>query len=134
MEQLTTQNKSVSITTNQNELLVKELYHINYIVNYPLSDIMLEGWDKTIKELEPEITNEVIKWILDNVKLGFMDWDNKKGIQNIFEGFRMYINYKIALDAKESNDGYFPQKQINNKWNILYAKYKKNKYDNQMVY
>jgi hypothetical protein len=135
MEQLTTQKKLVNITTsNKISNLSKELYHINYLINYPLSDNMIEGWERTLNELEPEITAEVIKWIVDNSKLGFFEWDNKKGIQNIFEGFRKYINYKIALDAKESNDGYFPQKPINNKWNFLYVKYKKNKYDNQMVY
>ncbi len=132
MELQTTQNKSVSIITNKNELLVKELYHINYVVNYPLSDIMLEGWDRTIKELEPEITNEVIKWILDNVKLGFMDWDNKKGIQNIFEGFRLYISYKIKERSVECEK--LGIRENLNKWNILYLKYKKNKYDNQMAY
>ena len=130
--ELQTQNKSVSITTNKSEQLVKELYHINYVVNYPLSDIMLEGWEKTIKELEPEITNEVIKWILDKVKLGYIDWDNKKGVQNIFDGFRKYIEFKIReVDAQSKRGGVHTP---STKWNLLYVKYKKNTYDNQMVY
>lgn len=75
---------------------------------------MLEVWANTILELEPEINESVIKWIVDKMKIGIIDFDNRKGIQNIFDGFRKYIDYKIK--AENSRDF--------TKWNSLYVKYR----------
>ena len=93
--------------------LIKQLFHVNCLVAYPISDTMLEVWANTLSELEPEITPEVVKWIVDKMKLGMLDFDNRKGIQNIFEGFRKYISHKI----KEENS-----REVT-KWNLLFQKY-----------
>lgn len=83
------------------------------MVAYPISDTMLEVWANTLNELEPEITPDAVKWIIDKMKVGIIDFDNRKGIQNIFEGFRKYISHQI----KESNS-----REIT-KWNALHVKY-----------
>ena len=84
--ELQTTNKLVNITTN--EQMIKELYHVNYLVAYPLSDTILEGWCKCIIELKPETTPEDIKKMINKMKLGLIPYDPKLGIQNIFRGLR----------------------------------------------
>jgi len=76
--------KNQLVNTTINEQIIKELYHINYLVAFPLSDLMLEGWAKSIQELAPELTPERLKKIINGMKVGVVNYDTKKGIQNIF--------------------------------------------------
>ena len=82
--ELQTTNKLVNITTS--EQIIKELYHVNYLVAYPLSDIMLEGWAKCIIDLKPKTTPEDLRKVINKMKLGVIPFDPKLGIQNIFKG------------------------------------------------
>lgn len=107
-------NKLASITIN--EQLVKQLYHFNYLTSYPINDSTLEGWARSIEELEPIITPDVIRWICDNMKIGKIDYDNRKGIQNIFNGFRKWINYQQSINPTDE-------------LSLLYRKYKLNSED-----
>lgn len=111
--QQTNKNQSVSITTKED--LSKALYHFNYLTSFPYSDLVLEGWANSIIELEPAITPEIIKWITDKMKVGLIDFDAKKGIQNIFVGFRVYIDLKLLNVASPETP----------KWSKLYQKYRK---------
>ena len=57
-----TENQLANTTTN----LIKELYHVNYLVAYPISDIMLEGWAKCLTELAPGMSSYVLKEIIED--------------------------------------------------------------------
>jgi len=92
--------------------MVKQLYHLNHLTPFPVSDNILERWSASIQELEPEITPEVIKWICNNMKIGWIEYDNRKGIQNVFIGFRSWIKEHQEILGKE-------------KYKTLYDKYKK---------
>lgn len=71
------------------ETMAKELYQVNYLTSYPISDLMLEGWAKCILELRPDTTTSDIKTVIDKMKVGDLPFDNKKGIQNIFVGLNL---------------------------------------------
>lgn len=101
--------------------LINELFYVNCIVAYPVSDTTLEMWSKSILELEPEITPEVVKWIMNKMIMGLIPYDSKIGIQNIFNGFRKYIDFQI-----NESGATVPYGTIT-KWNILYKKYNLNK-------
>jgi len=90
---LQTTNKSVSTTINED--MVKELYHVNYLVAYPLSDLMLEGWAKCISELKPELKPLELRELINKMKLGVIPYDPKLGIQNIFKGLNWKPNHII---------------------------------------
>jgi hypothetical protein len=93
----TLQKTQASITINDN--FVKQLYHVNYLVNYPISDIMLEGWTRSINELMPEATPQDIKFVIDKMKLGEIKFDSRKGVQNILVALKSYTK-KSYLDPK----------------------------------
>ncbi len=92
--------------------LVSELFHLNFLTPFPVGDDMLENWAVSLQELEPMITPEVVKWICDNMKIGRIGYDNKKGIQNVFIGFRAWIRVNRIELGKE-------------KYTELHEKYKK---------
>lgn len=100
-------------------LMLKQLAHLNCLSrSFPISDSMLEIWAESLMELEPEITPDVIKWIINQMKMGFISYNQNEGMQNIFNGFRKYIDFQ--------NSKREPGSPLN-KWNELYKKYNTNK-------
>jgi hypothetical protein len=101
LQKTTTENQLANITTKED--LVKQLYHVNYLVSYPVSDLMLEGWANSIMELVPEITTKDIKSITDRMKMGTYPFDSRKGIQNIFNGYVLLLKDRISWYNKEKD-------------------------------
>jgi len=77
--------------------LIKALYHVNLLVTYPITDGMLEIWASSIQKLKPEITPAVLTEIIDQMKLGKINYDPQKGIQNIFYGYDRLKSIKLGL-------------------------------------
>lgn len=116
MENLEQPQNQLTTTPEKLAELAKAVYHFNYLTAFPVADYMLEAWAKVIAELEPEITPEVVKWIIDRMKTGHIAYNDKIGIQNVFNGFRVYISAKIQ-ELKENP----PERE---KWSSLYKKYR----------
>ncbi len=112
-EQANTQIKKVDVA------LVKAVYHFNYLTSFPMPDTMLEFWANSINELEPELTPDVVKWIADRMKTGHIQYDHRLGIQNVFNGFRVYLNFKI----KEATQATPIDMKSRDKFSALYKKY-----------
>ena len=93
--------------------ITKELYRINYLTSYPLSDKMLEDWSVCIYRLEPFITPEVLRELIDSMIIGSYDYIPSKGIQNIFNNFKIWVKVKRATDHDnkylEIYKKYYPQ-------------------------
>lgn len=81
--QLQKVNQSLELSDKELSLAV-EIFHVNQVMPYPLSDLQISDWAKSINELMPEVSSADIKKIIDDFKLDNIEWDNKKGIQNIF--------------------------------------------------
>ena len=90
-----TENQLANTTTN----LIKELYHVNYLVAYPISDSMLEGWAKCLTELAPGMSSYLLKDIIDKMKMGHIAYDHKKGIQNIFIAYQKMNKINTYTDG-----------------------------------
>ena len=84
----TIQKQSANITIRKE--MVEQLYHVNYLVAYPVSDLMLEGWARSISELMPDVTEFDIKRIIDEMKVGKIKFDSRKGVQNILIALKSY--------------------------------------------
>lgn len=80
----------------------KELYRLNLILPYPLSGSALADWAKCINELTPSATPETLRVIINKFIANDLEYDYKKGIQNIFIALRPYQQKKLT--AKEIDD------------------------------
>lgn len=93
--QLTT-NQSQGIVLSPKEIeIALQVYHINHLTAFPLSDQLIDEWSRSISELRPEVTPEQIKEVIDGMKQGYIEFDNRLGIQNIFKALdagRIQIN------------------------------------------
>lgn len=78
----------------------KELFQVNYLVAYPLSDAAIEGWTNCILELRPQTTIEELRSVINKMKTGEIEYDTKKGIQNIFRGIKE-LNPIKRIEADE---------------------------------
>ena len=87
--------QSLEITTVNN--IAKAVLHFNQLTPFPYSDIQIMDWAKSINELTPELTPDIVKKIIDKYKLGIYEFDTKLGIQNIFNGYRLILEEKIQF-------------------------------------
>lgn len=78
-------NNNLSTPLNKKELeIAKELWHVNQILTYPLSDSQIEAWSISINELKPVLIISDLTKAINLVKIGRIEWDNKVGLPNIF--------------------------------------------------
>ena len=91
------------------------IVHINQLTPFPYSDFQLIDWAKSINELTPELTPDILKKIIDKYKLGIYEFDSRAGIQNIFRGYKLILGEKMEFLRKlrnQSNEAEL-NKQIN---------------------
>lgn len=80
--------------------LCLQIWHMNKLLSYPLSDPQIESWAKTINELTPQLTPEQLRFIINGMMLGELDFDPKVGIQNIFKNYKKIVAKKILTSEK----------------------------------
>jgi len=93
LQKITTESQLAN--THQQVEFTKQLFHVNCLVSYPINDVMLEVWTKSINELAPEMTSDDLKFIIDKMKIGVYPYDHRVGIQNIFKGYKKLIESKV---------------------------------------
>lgn len=74
-----------NLSIGVNKEIAKQVYHINQLIPFPLTDIQIEDIAKSLEELIPELTPQQLKKMIDRFKFGYYEWDKTKGIQNIFK-------------------------------------------------
>ena len=80
------------------------IVHINQLTPFPYSDFQLIDWAKSINELTPELTPDILKKIIDKFKLGIYEFDSRAGIQNVFRGYKLILGEKIEYLRKQRNE------------------------------
>lgn len=73
------------VNQNIDSSIAKQVYQINQLIPYPLTDIQIEDVSKSLSELLPELNSEDLKTIIDRFKMNHYEWDRTKVIQNIFK-------------------------------------------------
>jgi hypothetical protein len=74
----------------------KELYRLNMLLPYPLSGTAIEDWAKCINELAPYAKPDMLRTIINRFISNDLEYDYKKGIQNIFIALRSYNQPKLT--------------------------------------
>ena len=93
-------NSSLSIV---NLDLAKQVYQINQLVPYPLSDVQIEDIARSLDRLVPELTPELLGLMMDRFKYGYYQWDRTQLIQNIFNNLGSILSekYKDQVELHE---------------------------------
>lgn len=74
------------------------------LLPYPLSGTAIADWAKCINELAPYATPEMLRTIINKFISNDLDYDYKKGIQNIFIALRPF---EAQINEPGSVDDYF---------------------------
>lgn len=97
------ENQLEKINTNRNlPLNIKELkiaeiiWEINTLTSFPLSDLLIKAWSRSINELRPNQDLKILSTIVNMMKSGSIDFNNRMGIQNIFLALKKYDKIKIG--------------------------------------
>lgn len=91
-------NQSLELTDKELEI-AQVVFLVNQLISYHLSDLQISDWARTISRLKPDITPEYLNKIIDLFIVGDIEWDTRKGIQNIF----MAINKPKGYSPEEIN-------------------------------
>lgn len=65
-------------------------------MNYPLTDIQIESWSKSINELRPNQDLKKLNAIINMMKIGSIEFNSRLGVQNIFLALKKYDKIKIG--------------------------------------
>lgn len=77
------------------------LSEINQILQFPLSDEMVTNWSETILEANKDVDLNILRFVVFMFKLGEFEYDQKKGIINIFNGLKRTL--KLERIVKDLN-------------------------------
>lgn len=121
METLPTLGQNQNLEIKKQEVTVaKILWHINQIVSYPMSDHQIEDWARSLMELKPNTDLAALKFLIDKFKTGDMEYDYRKGIQNIFIGLRyVYQENGVYKISKDPVAVYIPRKEGTNNQEVI---------------
>ena len=86
--EITKLNQDLSSLRNKIIEVGKGLYHLNQLTSFPISDDSIIEWSKSIDEILPELELKDLTDLIKDFKTGFIEYDNRLGIQNIFNGLR----------------------------------------------
>lgn len=104
------ENKLQKTSTSNLSLEVKsmgvELFHYNQLTSFPLSDAQIIDWAKSIKEIAPNLTVEILHEIIRRFKIGHGEFDSRLGIQNIFNGYRTFLREQMAEFGEKIHRGF----------------------------
>lgn len=76
-----------------------ELFQYNQLTPYTISDAQITDWSKSLLELIPELTANILKKLIDGMKTTKYPFDKNIGIQNIFIAYNHYLGkYRTKLD------------------------------------
>ncbi len=84
-----TTTTTTSIALLQPNIICKQLFCINQLVPFPLSETQIEDWSSTLKRLAPNVTDQQLQTVLDKFATNRTKWNEKQGIQNIFRGLEL---------------------------------------------
>lgn len=85
-----TQDNNIVKLTDKELQIASEIYEVNLLAPYPLTSIQIEDWSRSLNKLLPNLEISVLEKLIDDFKTDAIEWDYKKGIQNIFIGLRSY--------------------------------------------
>lgn len=78
--------KQHSEYTEQEKVMATQIVHVNQLIAFPLSPEQIIDWTRSVIELRPDVTPALMKEVIDAMKTGIIDYDVRKGVQNIFNG------------------------------------------------
>lgn len=70
------------------EYTIPIVSEINQILQFPLNDEMVTNWSETILEANKDVDLIILKFVVFMFKIGDFEYDQKKGIINIFNGLK----------------------------------------------
>lgn len=108
--QLQVSNHNLSTPLNRKELEIAEIiWHVNLLMNFPLTDIQIESWSRSINELRPEQDLSKLIAVINMMKIGSIEFNSRKGIQNIFVALKEYDKIKIGYVVKTEQSRFVDQ-------------------------
>lgn len=102
--QLQKSRHALSTQLNGKEIEIARLVcQVNQLVAYQISDQQIEDWALSINSISPDLDLIDLYEVIKRMKLGKIDYDTRKGIQNIFLGLEIIDRENKSVKELENN-------------------------------
>lgn len=95
-------NDTVSLPLHV-EAIARIVYEVNQLRQYPLNDIEIAEWATTLDEFDPKIDLEALRFIIQQMKFGNMEYEQKDGVQNLTRAFRKIQKTESGWQIRKNN-------------------------------
>lgn len=88
------------------EALAKSVYRMNFIFSKfnQLDDGAIEEWAKIINKACPEMTDEILRHLVNGMMMGQYDFNPNIGIRNIFLAYEKFADTPILIYDKKDHE------------------------------
>ena len=88
-EKLMLQKRPNSSLANLPDVKLCEIvYGVNQLRQYPLNDIEIAEWSETLLEFKPDLDYKALEFIIQQMKFGNMEYEQRDGVQNLTRAFQ----------------------------------------------
>lgn len=77
------------VTSTEADPLMKIIYHVNQVRNFPLTVIEIAEWSRTLRQNFPELDLGALAWLVNEMKMGRIEFDHWQGVRNLTIGLAM---------------------------------------------
>lgn len=97
------QNGTLTIRTEIDFELCKVLLHVQQLTAFEIPKEMIEDWSKSLKKLIPDLDYNALQFLIDQMKLGNIEYDKALGIQNLTNGLRFVRKTETGYKLVKTN-------------------------------
>ena len=85
------------------EAIARIVYEVNQLRQYPLNDIEIAEWATTLDEFDPKMDLEALRFIIQQMKFGNLEYEQKDGVQNLTRAFQKIRKTESGWQIRKNN-------------------------------
>jgi hypothetical protein len=85
------------------EAIARIVYEVNQLRQYPLNDIEIAEWATTLNEFNPDMEIEALQFIIQQMKFGNLEYEQKDGVQNLTRAFQRIRKTADGWQIRKTN-------------------------------
>lgn len=79
------------------------VYEVNQLRQFPLNEIEIAEWADTLLEFDPKLNYEALKFIIQQMKFGKLEYEQRDGVQNLTRAFQKIRKTETGYQIKKMN-------------------------------
>jgi len=96
-------NSFLASLTVEQEAVSSIVYEVNQLRQYPLTAVEIAEWADTLLEFKSDLDYEALRFIIQQMKFGNLEYEQKDGVQNLTRAFQKIMKTEKGFQIKKLN-------------------------------